>query len=92
MRPARPCRPAPAPGCRVFFGAVNPTKYNATGQALFTRAAAYTAANCGENMLWTAAGSGATAYGTGEGRQSVTVGLNTPWGLAIDSPEPHLRR
>jgi sugar lactone lactonase YvrE len=74
-----------APGCRVFFGAANPTKYNATGQALFTRAAAYSAANCGENMLWTAAGSGATAYGTGDGRQSVTVGLNTPWGLAVDT-------
>jgi hypothetical protein len=74
-----------APGCRVFFGAANPTKYNTIGQALFTRAAAYTADNCGENMLWTAAGSGATAYGTGDGRQSVTVGLNTPWGLAVDT-------
>jgi sugar lactone lactonase YvrE len=75
----------PAPGCRVYFNAANPTKFNTTAWALFNRAAAYTSDDCGENMLWTSAGSGATAYGTGEGRQGVTVGLNTPWGLAIDS-------
>ena len=74
-----------APGCRVYFSAANPTKFNTNAWALFNRATAYTSDNCGQNMLWTAAGSGATAYGTGEGRQSVTVGLNTPWGLAIDA-------
>jgi NHL repeat len=75
----------PAPGCRVFFSAANVTKFNATALAFFVRAAAYTSDNCGENMLWTAVGNGASAYGGADGRTSVAVGLNTPWGLAIDS-------
>ena len=74
----------PAPGCRVFFNAANTTKFSANAWVLFNRAAAYTSDNCGENMLWTSAGNGATAYGGADGRTSVSVGLNTPWGLAID--------
>jgi hypothetical protein len=74
----------PAPGCRTFFSAANTTKFNANAWVLFNRAAAYAADNCGENMLWTAAGNGATAYGGADGRTSVSVGINTPWGLAID--------
>ena len=77
-----------APACRVFFSGNNTAQLNASpGWTLFNRAAAYTATNCGKNMLWTAAGNGQTAYGTGDGRQSVTVGFNTPWGLAIDSQD-----
>ncbi len=76
-----------AVACRVFFSANNPTKFNSVAWNLFNRAAAYVSQDCGKNMLWTAAGSGATAYGSGEGRQSVTVGFNTPWGLAIDAQD-----
>ena len=71
----------------MFFEANNATKFSASAWTLFNRAAAYTSMDCGKNMLWTAAGSGATAYGTGEGRTSLSVGLNTPWGLAVDSQD-----
>jgi sugar lactone lactonase YvrE len=76
-----------APACRLFFSANNTTRFNAVAWTLFNRAATYTSMECGKNMLWTAAGNGATTYGVGDGRQSVTVGLNMPWGLAIDSQD-----
>jgi sugar lactone lactonase YvrE len=75
----------PAPACRVFFASGNNTRFTTTAWALFDRAVAYTAMACGKNMLWTAAGNGSTSYGTGDGRASVAVGLNTPWGIAVDS-------
>ena len=74
----------PAPSCRVFFAASNTTKFNTTAWAQFNRALAYTTMDCGKNMLWTAAGNGTTTY-PGDGNQSVAVGINTPWGLAIDA-------
>jgi sugar lactone lactonase YvrE len=74
----------PAPACRVFFAANNTTKFNSTSWALFNRAVSYTTMDCGKNMLWTAAGNGTTSY-PGDGNQSVAVGINTPWGVAIDA-------
>ncbi len=83
-RTGDPMTSGSAPACRVFFGVNNPTKLNTVGQALFTRATAYAAMDCGRNMLWTGAGNGTTSY-SGDGNQSVTVGINTPWGLAVDA-------
>lgn len=76
-----------APSCRLFIGVNNPTRLTTIGRALFDRAAAYTSQDCGRNMLWTAVGNGQSSYGTGDGRQSVTVGLNTPWGIVVDSQD-----
>jgi sugar lactone lactonase YvrE len=75
-----------APACRVFFNGNAVTQLTTNAWTLFNRAAAYAAYNCGKNMLWTAAGSGSTAY-SGDGCQSVACGINTPWGLAIDSQD-----
>ncbi|MGD9959917.1 hypothetical protein [Nocardioides sp.] len=75
-----------AASCRVFFQANAAQSLNANAWNYFNRAAAYTAANCGKNLLWTAAGNGGTTY-SGDGQQSVAVGINTPWGLAIDSQD-----
>ena len=83
-RTGDPMTSGPAPACRVFFGANNPTKLNTVGKALFTRATAYAAMDCGHNMLWTGAGNGTTSY-SADGNQSVGVGINTPWGLAADA-------
>lgn len=73
-----------APACRVFVGANNTSKYNPTAWSLLRRAAAYTAQDCGRNMLWTAAGNGTAVY-PGDGNQAATVGFSVPWGLAIDA-------
>jgi hypothetical protein len=75
-----------APTCRVFFNGNTPTQLNTNGTNMFNRAAAYTAYNCGKNMLWTAAGNGTTTYG-GDGGQSVARGLSSPYGVAIDSQD-----
>jgi hypothetical protein len=75
-----------APACRVFFNGNTPTQLNATAWNLFNRAAAYTAFNCGRNMLWTAAGDGGTTY-AGDGGQSVDRSLSSPYGVAIDSED-----
>ncbi len=83
-RTGDPMTAGPAPACRVFFGANNPTKLNTVGQALLTRALAYAAMDCGRNMLWTGAGNGTTSY-PGDGSPSVAVGMTTPWGLAVDA-------
>ena len=61
----------------MFFNGNTPTQLTTTAWNMFNRAAAYTAYNCGRNMLWTAAGNGGTTYG-GDGGQSVARGLNTP--------------
>jgi len=74
-----------APACRVYFSAVNATRFTTDARTLFQRAAAFAGGNCGKNMLWTAAGNGATSYGGADGRTSLAVGLNQPWGLAVDS-------
>ena len=75
-----------ATACRVFFNGNTPAQLNTNAWNMFTRAAAYAAYNCGRNMLWTAAGNGGTTY-AGDGGQSVTRGLNAPYGVAIDSQD-----
>lgn len=75
-----------AASCRVFFSANAAQSLNANAWTFFNRAAAYTATDCGKNMLWTSGGNGGTTFGTA-GAQSVSVGFNTPWGLAIDNQD-----
>lgn len=75
-----------AAACRVFFNGNTPAQLTTVAWTMFNRAASYSAYNCGKNMLWTAAGNGGTTY-AGDGGQSVARGLNTPWGLAIDSQD-----
>ena len=77
---------AKAPACRVFFNGNTPTQLSPTAWNMFNRAAAYTAFECGRNMLWTAAGDGGTTY-AGDGGQSVDRGLSSPYGVAIDSQD-----
>ncbi|MGL5826860.1 MAG: hypothetical protein ACRCYU_18930, partial [Nocardioides sp.] len=75
-----------AASCRVFFSANAAQSLNPNAWTLFNRAAAYTAADCGKNMLWTAGGNGTGVY-PADGNPSVAVGFNMPWGLAIDNQD-----
>ncbi|MFZ2501763.1 MAG: hypothetical protein WAW88_03680, partial [Nocardioides sp.] len=75
-----------APSCRLYFPGNAPSALNANAWNYFIRAEAYVAMNCGKNMLWTAAGTGASTL-TPEGGQSVATNINTPWGVAIDAQD-----
>ena len=72
-----------APECRIYFSATNSSGFSKPELSLFDRAVAYGSTGCGGNMLWTAIGSSATAY-PGDGRVSTAIGLNQPWGIAIN--------
>lgn len=72
-----------APECRIYLNATNSSGFSTQEFALFDRAVAYGSTGCGGNMLWTAIGSSSTAY-PGDGRASTAIGLNQPWGIAIN--------
>ncbi len=72
-----------AADCRIYFSATNSSGFSKQELSLFDRAVAYGSTGCGGNMLWTAIGSSATAY-PGDGRVSTAIGLNQPWGIAIN--------
>ncbi len=73
----------PAPDCRIYFSGTNSSGFSKQELSLFDRAVAYGSSGCGGNMLWTAVGSSATAY-PGDGRVSTAIGLNQPWGIAVN--------
>ena len=72
-----------APDCRVYFSSTNSSGFSNQEWTLFDRAVAYGSTGCGGNMLWTAIGSSSTTY-PGDGRVSTAIGLNQPWGIAIN--------
>ncbi len=72
-----------AADCRIYFSATNSSGFSKQELSLFDRAVAYGSTGCGGNMLWTAIGSSATAY-PGDGRVSTAIGLNQPWGIAVN--------
>ena len=72
-----------AADCRIYFNGTNSSGFSKQELSLFDRAVAYGSSGCGGNMLWTAIGSSATAY-PGDGRVSTAIGLNQPWGIAVN--------
>ena len=79
-----------APACRVFFSGNTPTQLTTTAWTVQPGGGLHLQ-NCGKNMLWTAAGNGATAYG----RRRRPVGgprAQHAVGPRDRRPEPGLRR